>query len=200
MPRARRRSPPEGLAAMTQSRSARGVFACAVLAVAVFAVPARADFTGKVVAVADGDTVTILVERREVRVRLSGIDAPEHGQPHARAARQSLASLVAGRTVAVHGRGQDGYGRVLGELRVDALDVNAEQVRRGYAWVFRRYSLDPYLLALEAEAKAARRGLWQDPDPVAPWLWREQPAPRQGAADPPALQAWKRIDATAARA
>src|SRR5512137_1341599 len=107
---------------MTPSRSLRSLLAGAVLACAVFVTPARADFSGKVVAVADGDTVTILVARRQMRVRLAGIDAPEHGQPHARAARESLASLVAGRTVAVHGRGQDGYGRVLGELRIDALD------------------------------------------------------------------------------
>ncbi len=183
---------------MAQLCSLRGLIACTALAVALAAEPACADFTGKVVTVADGDTVTVLADRREVRVRLAGIDAPERGQPHARAARQSLASLVAGRTVTVHGRGQDVYGRLLGELRVDVLDVNAEQVRRGYAWVFRRYSHDPHLLALEAEAKAARRGLWQDPNPVEPWLWRAQTAPPRGAAAPHAWHAPPRIHAAVA--
>ena len=73
-------------------------------------------------------------------------------------------------------RGRDGYGRVLGRVFVGAVDVNAEQVRGGYAWVFRRFAKDPELLALEAEAKAAQRGLWRDLKPVPPWLWRERQA------------------------
>lgn len=124
--------------------------------------------------VADGDTLTLRVDRQEVRVRLAGIDAPEHGQPFGQAARESLATLVAGRTVNVRAFGHDSYGRVLGNVYAAGVDVNAEQVRRGYAWVFRRFSNDKKLLALEADARAARRGLWRDRAPVAPWIWREQ--------------------------
>jgi endonuclease YncB( thermonuclease family) len=80
---------------------------------------------------------------------------------------------VAGRDVQVVARGTDTFGRTLGGVRVDALDVNAELVRLGYAWVFRRYEQDATLLALEAEARATRRGLWRDADPVPPWVWRE---------------------------
>lgn len=185
---------------MAQPRSLPGLIVCTAFVVALAAEPARADFTGRVVNVADGDTVTVLADRREVRVRLAGIDAPERGQPHARAARQSLASLVAGRTVTVHGRGEDVYGRLLGEIRVEMLDVNAEQVRRGYAWVFRRYSHDPRLLALEAEAKVARRGLWQDPNPVAPWLWRVQTSPPRGDVAPHGGHAQPGVRAAVARA
>lgn len=124
--------------------------------------------------VADGDTLTLRVDREEVRVRLAGIDAPEHGQPFGQAARKSLAALVAGRTVGVRELGHDSYGRVLGNVYVGGVDVNAEQVRRGYAWVLRRFANDEKLLALEADAKAARRGLWRDRAPVAPWIWRKQ--------------------------
>ncbi len=151
--------------------------AAAVALALAFALPfapveARADFRGNVVSVADGDTVTVLVGRTEIHVRLAGIDAPERGQPYATASRQSLASMVARRSVLVVERGRDRYGRVLGEMRADEVDVNAEQVRRGYAWVYRRYSRDPRMLSLEGEARAAGRGLWRDPRPVPPWDWR----------------------------
>jgi endonuclease YncB( thermonuclease family) len=153
-----------------------------VLALAVLSCDARADFRGRVVVVADGDTVTVLVDRTQVRVRLEGIDAPERGQPFGEASRRSLASLVAARTVEVREHGRDGYGRVLGVVRADGIDANAEQVRRGYAWVFRRYSHDAHLLALEDEARVARRGLWRDPEPVPPWVWRDQHGRRPGGA------------------
>ena len=83
-------------------------------------------------------------------------------------------SRVAGRDVVVVERGRDGYGRLLGRVYVQGVDVGAEQVKDGYAWVFRRFERDAALWALEAEAKAAQRGLWRDPRAVAPWLWRER--------------------------
>jgi endonuclease YncB( thermonuclease family) len=133
-------------------------------------------FTGRVVAIADGDTLTVMDGKAAVRVRLAGIDAPEHGQPYGRKARTSLAELAHRKTVEVDERGRDTYGRTLAVVRVDGIELNAEQVRRGYAWVYRRYSNDSALIALEAEARAARRGLWQDAAPVPPWNWRRSPA------------------------
>lgn len=147
----------------------------AALAAICAAPPARAaELAGRVVAVHDGDTLTVLVDRREVRVRLAGIDAPERGQPYADASRRALAARVAGRHVVVFARGRDGYGRTLGVVRVEGVDANRAQVRDGWAWVFRRYSADATLLALEEEARRERRGLWRDPQPVAPWTWRER--------------------------
>jgi len=147
------------------------------VACALAAGAAHADFRGRVVAVADGDTLTVLVDRTPVRVRLAGIDAPERGQPFADASRRSLASLVASRDVDVRDRGRDRYGRVLGVVVAGDVDANAEQVRRGYAWVFRRYAHDATLLALEADARAAGRGLWRERDPVPPWAWRARARP-----------------------
>ena len=144
------------------------------LAAFLVAGAAGAEITGRVIAVHDGDTISVLVVGRPVRVRLAGIDAPERGQPFANASRHALESRVAGRDVLVVERGRDGYGRMLGRVHVDGIDVNAEQVRSGYAWVFRRPGHDARLLALQAEAKAARRGLWRDPNAIAPWTWRER--------------------------
>lgn len=155
----------------------RWVAALAIL-LGVGVAPAQADFCGRVVSVHDGDTVTILSGGVERRVRLVGIDAPERGQPYGSVARRGLAARIAGRDVQVIERGADSYGRTLARLRIGGADVNALQVRDGFAWVFRRFESDPALIALEDEARAARRGLWRDPEPVPPWVWRERHPPK----------------------
>ncbi|HQF87708.1 MAG TPA: thermonuclease family protein [Acidobacteriota bacterium] len=147
-------------------------------------------FSGRVVAVGDGDTIDVLAdeapadagrpddrsrERRPVRVRLVEIDCPELGQPFGRKARQAASALCFGRTVRVDGTGVDTFGRVLGIVTLaDGRSLNEELIRLGYAWWFRRYSRSETLRALEAAARAGRAGLWADRDPVPPWEWRDR--------------------------
>lgn len=140
---------------------------------AVFVPPAHADFAGRVINVADGDTLTVLVAKSQVKVRLDSIDAPESKQAFGTRSRQSLAELCAGKAASVADLGKDRYGRTIGRVTCAGTDANAEQVRRGMAWVFVRYApkASP-LYALESEAMATRRGLWADPHAVAPWEWR----------------------------
>lgn len=149
-----------------------GITIAATFAVAL-SCAAWADFTGKVVAVADGDTITVLRERVQVKVRLVEIDAPEKAQAFGNRSRQALAALVHGQEVLVVEHGLDRYGRTLGRIYLGDLDVNADQVRQGMAWVYRKYAKDASLIPIEAEARAERRGLWSDPEPVPPWEWRK---------------------------
>lgn len=132
--------------------------------------------TGRVVRVADGDTITVLVGgRQQLRVRLAQIDAPESGQPYGRASRRMLAGLVAGRTVAIRQTDTDQYGRAVALVRQGDTDVNTAMVAAGGAWAYRRYITDPRLIRVEAEARAARRGLWalQRDQIMPPWEWRQ---------------------------
>ena len=146
---------------------------CLAAVLAGVAAGARADFTGRVVKVSDGDTLTVLVERKQVKVRLDAIDAPELKQPFGRHSQQSLAELCAARTARVVEKGLDRYGRTVGTIQCDGVDANAEQVRRGMAWVFVRYApRSSPLYGLQGEARGSRRGLWADPSPMAPWDWR----------------------------
>ena len=129
--------------------------------------------TGQVVGVHDGDSITVLVDRRQIKVRLADIDAPELKQAFGRRSKQSLSDLCFNKSATLEDQGQDRYGRTLARVRCAGEDANREQVRRGFAWVFRRYAPRPSpLYDLEAEAKAARRGLWSDPKPLEPWEWR----------------------------
>lgn len=139
---------------------------------------ATTEFTGRVVRIADGDTVTVLTaDRQQVKVRLSQIDAPERAQAFGNRSRQSLAALIFDKTVRVVIEDTDRYGRTVGRLHADNLDINAEQVRRGMAWVYRQYSDDPALLELEQQARNARLGLWKDSSPIPPWQYRRKPTP-----------------------
>lgn len=88
--------------------------------------------------------------------------------------KQALAGLVHGKNVQVVEHGLDKYRRTLGSIYLDGLDVNAEQVRQGMAWVFLRYSKNAGFIQLQAEAREQRRGLWFDSEPVPPWEWRKQ--------------------------
>jgi endonuclease YncB( thermonuclease family) len=135
---------------------------------------AMAAFEARVVGVVDGDTVDVLrADRHTERVRLQGIDAPERGQPYGTRAKQALADLVVGHPMTVLPTGRDRARRLLADLQLpDGWSTRAKLVRVGMAWLFRKYSQDAALAALEAEARAARRGLWADPRPVPRWEWR----------------------------
>ena len=129
--------------------------------------------------VADGDTMYVDLDGKSTRVRLARIDAPEKAQPFGRRSEQSLRELVGKRVVSITWHEIDRYGRPIVDVMVDGLDVNGEQVRRGYAWVYRQYSHDPALLASEHEAREQGRGLWVDAHPIEPWLWRKAGTPRR---------------------
>lgn len=129
---------------------------------------------GWVVSVHDGDTLTLRHGDKLLKLRLAGIDAPELDQAFGEQSRDYLRRLVLQRTVQVTLQTSDAYGRNVAQVRVAGVDVETEQVRHGMAWVYRQYNRDPLLLALEAEARAAQRGLWADKNPRAPWSWRHR--------------------------
>ena len=146
-----------------------------LLLLLVLAQPAWAEVAvGKVVKVSDGDTLTVLVDRQQLKVRLIEIDAPESKQAFGERSRKSLGEMCAGQQATVRYSNRDKYGRVLGRVQCQGLDANAEQVRRGMAWVYDRYVTDRSLYALQNEARAAHVGLWADKRPTAPWDWRKQ--------------------------
>lgn len=140
--------------------------------------PVRAvEFSGTVIGIHDGDTITVLLpDQRQVRVRLAEIDAPESDQPYGERAKDVLTALIFGDKVNVVIQVRDDYGRIVGRVYMGPVDVSAELVRRGAAWVYRSYAKDQTLFTLEAEARATKRGLWILPQAqqIPPWEWRHQ--------------------------
>lgn len=125
--------------------------------------------SGKVISVHDGDTITILVEKEQVKIRLFGIDTPELKQPYGKKSKQFLSNLIAGQIVEVEKNGNDRYGRTIGTIYLDGADINAQMVENGYAWAYRRFTKK--YAPQESTAKFEKRGLWRD-DPIPPWEWR----------------------------
>lgn len=141
---------------------------------------AAATINGRVVGVADGDTVTVLDSAKQQRkIRLDGIDAPEKAQAFGERSKQSLSDLVYGKTVEVDTHKRDRYGRQVGKVLLQGKDVNLEQVTRGLAWHYKAYASEQtpqdqerYASAEDA-ARGAKRGLWLDANPTPPWEWRK---------------------------
>jgi len=129
--------------------------------------------TGKVVRVADGDTITVLdAVNAQHKVRLEKIDAPEKGQAFGQASKKHLAEIVAGRSVRVEWEKRDKYGRVLGVVYVGEVNANLQMVKDGYAWHYKRFDDTPAYAQAETAAREKRLGLWADGNPIAPWDFR----------------------------
>ncbi|WP_169975880.1 thermonuclease family protein [Campylobacter sp. RM16191] len=127
---------------------------------------------GKVVKVSDGDTITILQDKQQIKVRLYGIDAPEKKQAYGEKSRKFLANLIAGQIVEVKEKGKDKYKRVLGVVYYNGQDINAKMVSSGYAWAFVKYSKD--YVKHQEYAVSKKFGLWADKEPAPPWEWRKR--------------------------
>lgn len=166
-------------------------FAVLALALTVSTGAGAAQFYGMVVAVVDGDTLTVLdATQHRQRVRLSAIDAPERRQPYGERAKQHLMRLAHGKSVLVDWRKRDRYGRIVGRVLLPdcahahcgyARDAALEQLQAGLAWHYTRYASEQppgersTYAGTEREARARRAGLWEEPHPVPPWLYRKPP-------------------------
>jgi endonuclease YncB( thermonuclease family) len=134
----------------------------------------KGTISGKVVSVADGDTMTILTaDKKQIKIRLLGIDAPERGQDFGTVARQQLNNLCYGKTVIVEKNDEDQYGRVLGVVYVDGMNVNEYMVRNGLAWYYRHFVNDPRLDSLELLARKEKVNIWSMKNPVSPYEFRK---------------------------
>jgi len=128
----------------------------------------------KAVSIVDGDSISAVINQEMIRVRLAGVDAPEGNQPFAIDSRQSLHELCFWVETELSSISKDYYGRMLAKVRCNGVNVNAEQVRRGMAWVADQSVEDRELVQLQEEARAAKRGLWSYESPVPPWEWHSR--------------------------
>ena len=171
---------------MTMVRLALGALIAALLCVSAWAKPY--DVSGTVVYVDDGDSLVLLLEgNRQMKIRLSSIDAPESahtkkvvgriGQPYSKNAGQFLAGMVKGRHIDAHCFERDVHGRDVCELFINGTSVSREMVKEGWAWANTsargRYLRDKTLPELQRLARGKALGLWASDNPVAPWEWRD---------------------------
>lgn len=135
----------------------------------------RFELEGKVVRIADGDTFTLLADgRRQVKVRMHGIDCPERAQDFGSVARQRTSALIFGKNVRLDIKDEDRYGRQVALVYTDdGLCVNEVLLQEGLAWHYTAYDQNPDWARLQSNAKQQRLGLWSGKEPVAPWQFRK---------------------------
>ena len=128
-------------------------------------------FKGECVGVSDGDTIKVLRDGKEVKIRLFGIDCPEKTQAFGQRAKQFTSSLIFGKQVTVDIKDTDRYGRLVCKISIDSTDVNQAIVDAGFAWAYTQYSKE--YVENERRAREAKRGLWSDKNPTPPWNYRK---------------------------
>ena len=124
--------------------------------------------------VIDGDTIRAEAKGKEIKIRLVEIDAPEMNQPFGAQSKNFLNRLLYEKDVTLIAQGEDRYGRILGNLFSNELNVNMLMVKFGFAWVYDKYAKNASLYEYQDQAKAENLGLWRAKDPIAPWVWRKQ--------------------------
>ena len=151
-----------------------------VLALFISSNARATDLTGKVIEVIDGNTISLKSLSHTIKVRLLAISPPEKNQPYADVARQHLADLILGKYVLVHytGIGQEGY--LIGKVLLEQADMNAQMLRDGVAWYHQPDASDltesdrQIYPSCEKAARAEKRGLWRDSEPISPWEFRRR--------------------------
>ena len=130
---------------------------------------------GKVVAIKDGDTVVVLLgDNSQKTLRLAEVDCPESGQPFGKNAKEFTSSQIFGKEIMFEETDTDRYGRTIAKIYFDHDKyLSAEIINAGYGWWYFRYSKNTNLGVIESEARANKKGLWQDPKAIAPWEWRK---------------------------
>ena len=134
---------------------------------------------GQCVGCHDGDSITLLTtENIQIKIRIAFLDAPELSQPFGYRAKQAMSDLVFGKDIAVYPHTIDRYGRTVAVVYVDGNDAGLELLRQGLAWTYTRYlpeasaDIQVSYRQAESEARSQQRGLWIDPNPLEPWLFR----------------------------
>ena len=141
-----------------------------------------------IIGIADRDTLTARCETlagmENMKVRLAEIDAPEKSQAFGNRSRRHLSDICFKKSATVVAKSKDRHGRTVARVACAGVDASAEQVRAGMAWVYDEYATDRALYTVQDEARNARRGLWSDAEPLAPWMWRSGAHPQGGTTTP----------------
>lgn len=140
-------------------------------------------FTGKVIGVSDGDTISVLVHGDVRKVRLNGVDCPEKKQAFGQQAKLFTSKKTYSKTVKVLSTGHDRYRRFLGDVILpDGKNLNDLLLENGYAWWYQKFSKDEHRHELQEIARKHKRGLWQDSNAAAPWEFRHKPVATESTA------------------
>lgn len=133
-------------------------------------------FSVKVVGVSDGDTFTCVNDDNlQLKIRINGIDAPEKKQAFGNKSKELLSSLIFGKRINIDVQSKDSYGRYIAYVySPEGKDVALLMLHEGMAWHITKYDNNKVYSDAENVARKAKRGLWSESSPIAPWDFRAQ--------------------------
>jgi endonuclease YncB( thermonuclease family) len=141
----------------------------------------RVAIHGRITGIVDGDTINMrILGKQQIQVHIAFLDAPEKGQAFGQRAKQAMSELVFGKDVKLRPHTIDRYGRLVARVLIDSQDMGLELLKQGLCWVYEKYvteaspEIQTGYRATQVAAQSGRLGLWQDPDPVPPWDWRNE--------------------------
>lgn len=133
------------------------------------------EITAKVTKIIDGDSIKVRgADGKEYEVQIEGTDAPEIKQEYGKESTEALKKMLFDSDVRVSWKKKDNFERLLAQVYRGEKHINAEMIRSGNAWHFKRYNQSQALADLELEAKKEKRGLWKAENPTAPWDYRKE--------------------------
>lgn len=142
---------------------------------------AGTEFVARVIAVHEGDRLTIYHQGRKDTVYLAEIDCPELKQSYGKQAKHATAAYIGNREVVVRNLKKDRQGRMTAEIVLrDGRLIAHELVKEGLAWVQPGKSQDQTIKDMEELARASGKGLWSEPNPIPPWKWKSTKPARHG--------------------
>lgn len=136
--------------------------------------------TGLVVGITDGDTLTLLMDRQQYKIRVAGIDAPERHQAWGDKSKLNISRLSFNQPAVADCPKVDRWGRQICKVTVNGVDIGLEQIKDGMAWWYRKYakeqSTEDRSVYENAElmAQLRRLGLWGETNPTPPWDFRRK--------------------------
>src|SRR5690606_4933647 len=135
-----------------------------------------AQISAKVIGISDGDTITVLLEGNvQKKLRLAEVDCPESGQAFGKNAKQFTSDEVFGKEITSVQTDTDRYGRIIAKVYYDEdrKYLSEEIIIAGWGWWYYFYSQDDVLGEMEQQARHEKKGLWADPNAIAPWEYRK---------------------------
>jgi endonuclease YncB( thermonuclease family) len=129
------------------------------------------EYSGKIVYVIDGDTFILQTTEERLKIRMDCIDAPEKDQDFGSESKNFLERFLY-KECKVFSKSSDLYGRTIGMLYVDNINVNLLSIREGFSWHYKKYSSDSVFTRAEIKAREGKKGLWSNSEAIAPWVWR----------------------------
>lgn len=134
-----------------------------------------AEISAVVTKIYDGDTILVKEINGEgkFKIRLADIDAPEKRQRFGNEVTCQLNKLLFRKQVIIKYSSIDRYGRIIGEVYLNNVNINEMMLKNGWCWWYKNYSKKYHYQNFQNHARKNKLGIWKNADNIPPWIYRK---------------------------